>query len=775
MTLRTMGLGLVGLMFALPAAAVPGHFGHQGRIRGEDGQVLSGEHTLSFTLYGDADGTTALWSQSYDVVLASGYYHVNLGADPANPFPEDLLASGGLWLTLAVDGDESEDPPVSIASVPFALSATTSQNLTGGTVDASVIKVNGRTVVDEDGVYRGQIDGGLDQLQCFADQFAMHDGIQWTCGDDAIRDAFDVVAALAGDPVDLHPQSTIGGIGISAEDHTHRIPWEQLDDRPAGLDDGDDDLLGDLRCRAGDYVSLLEGEWTCRRPEISTGADLTEWLAGHPIELSPDTQVAWSQLTGVPPTLLDGDSDSWASFRCATGESPRWSGTAWQCARETIETGDDVVDYLVNNPIDLTGGTVLPWDQITNRPAGLDDGDNDLWAQTSCPPGRNLRYKADNSGWECVREPIETGSDVASYLAANAVTLHPATTIGGINLADRIIPPGMIAMFASACPTGWSEYTALRGRFPRGEAAGSATSLDAGGTDDAVVVAHGHSVSGTAADAGAHSHTYSATTGDQSQSHNHGINLTSSVTSGAHSHGFSATTGGQSADHTHGVSGSTANGGVDHTHGYSGSTSSAGADHSHGFSTNNAGSHGHGVSDPGHRHPVYTHNDDANCSGGSPAGIHPCGDHGYGHVYDMWAETVGTNISINGAGDHSHSGTTATANANHSHSFSGTSGSASAVNHAHNVSLTSGGTSSNHSHDVSGTTASAGGDHSHSVSGTSANASQGHTHDVSGTVSNQAAHGHAVSGTAANTGVTGVGQNLPRYQEVLFCVKNASR
>jgi hypothetical protein len=61
------------------------------------------------------------------------------------------------------------------------------------------------------------------------------------------------------------------------------------------------------------------------------------------------------------------------------------------------------------------------------------------------------------------------------------------------------------------------------------------------------------------------------------------------------------------------------------------------------------------------------------------------------------------------------------------------------------------------------------------VSGTSANASQGHTHDVSGTVSNQAAHGHAVSGTAANTGVTGVGQNLPRYQEVLFCVKNASR
>jgi hypothetical protein len=147
-------------------------------------------------------------------------------------------------------------------------------------------------------------------------------------------------------------------------------------------------------------------------------------------------------------------------------------------------------------------------------PPALDDGDNDLWAQTSCPPGRNLRYKADNSGWE-VRPGADRDRQRRGELprGERRHALHPATTIGGINLADRIIPPGMIAMFASACPTGWSEYTALRGRFPRGEAAGSATSLDAGGTDDAVVVAHGHSVSGTAADAGAHSHTYSATTG----------------------------------------------------------------------------------------------------------------------------------------------------------------------------------------------------------------------------------------------------------------------
>jgi len=67
-------------------------------------------------------------------------------------------------------------------------------------------------------------------------------------------------------------------------------------------------------------------------------------------------------------------------------------------------------------------------------------------------------------------------------------------------------PKGMIAMFDGACPEGWSEYTQLRGRFPRGEPDGNTAALDQGGSDDAVVVAHTHMVSGATAPEAEHTH-----------------------------------------------------------------------------------------------------------------------------------------------------------------------------------------------------------------------------------------------------------------------------
>lgn len=83
-------------------------------------------------------------------------------------------------------------------------------------------------------------------------------------------------------------------------------------------------------------------------------------------------------------------------------------------------------------------------------------------------------------------------------------------------LAAQLVPAGMISMFAGACPGGWAEYTALRGRVPRGEPVGNPAALDMGGSDDAVVVSHTHG--GTTA---ASEHTHSGTTTGESQSHVH--------------------------------------------------------------------------------------------------------------------------------------------------------------------------------------------------------------------------------------------------------------
>lgn len=75
---------------------------------------------------------------------------------------------------------------------------------------------------------------------------------------------------------------------------------------------------------------------------------------------------------------------------------------------------------------------------------------------------------------------------------------------------EGTVPSGGIVMFAGNCPSGWTEYTALRGRFPRGEPSGNVGSLDTGGSDDAVVVAHTHTIDPPATStstAGAHTHT----------------------------------------------------------------------------------------------------------------------------------------------------------------------------------------------------------------------------------------------------------------------------
>lgn len=107
----------------------------------------------------------------------------------------------------------------------------------------------------------------------------------------------------------------------------------------------------------------------------------------------------------------------------------------------------------------------------------------------------------------------------------------------------------------------------------------------------------------------------------------------------------------------------------DHTFGGSGSagTSSALGSHAHTYSgtTANAGTHTHGVTDPGHFHSVPVDSDTA-ASGGS-----------YFKSDNQLTGTNNTNssqtfISINSAGDHNHtfSGTTAGVDLAHSHSVS---------------------------------------------------------------------------------------------------------
>jgi hypothetical protein len=81
------------------------------------------------------------------------------------------------------------------------------------------------------------------------------------------------------------------------------------------------------------------------------------------------------------------------------------------------------------------------------------------------------------------------------YLAWNGVNWVCSSGPG----SSGGVPAGAIMMFESTCPSGWSLYIAMQGRFPRGEPSSNPGSLDSGGSDDAVVVSHNHKLYKTGA------------------------------------------------------------------------------------------------------------------------------------------------------------------------------------------------------------------------------------------------------------------------------------
>lgn len=117
------------------------------------------------------------------------------------------------------------------------------------------------------------------------------------------------------------------------------------------------------------------------------------------------------------------------------------------------------------------------------------------------------------------------------------------------------IPAGLIAMFDTACPVGWTRFSALDNKFPRGAAAYGAT----GGADT-----HAHTVAG-------HTHSLPANTSTTNIDHTHSgttsspINGTGAAQTGAgqgitdSSHQHTVTTGGMSANnpHSHPIGGTT--------------------------------------------------------------------------------------------------------------------------------------------------------------------------------------------------------------------------
>ena len=98
----TLGFCVLVLMFVSQSAAqVPGEIGYQGILTDSLGNPIpTGTFGLTFTIYAEEEGGSALWTEDQSVKLQEGLFTVQLG----DQTPMELAFDEAYWLGIQVDG-----------------------------------------------------------------------------------------------------------------------------------------------------------------------------------------------------------------------------------------------------------------------------------------------------------------------------------------------------------------------------------------------------------------------------------------------------------------------------------------------------------------------------------------------------------------------------------------------------------------------------------------------------------------------------------------------
>jgi len=297
---------LAALLFTLPgmAWAIPGQLSHQGRLMDSSDVPIEGEHTLMFTIYDSEDGGAVLWQETLDVEFSNGYYSTTLGADEeGDPLDTDVLGQHPVFLGMAVDGGDDLEPRHEILSVPYAVMADTCENVSGGIVDASEIRLDGEPVITEGGAWTGATPSvDWTDLSGIPDGFA--DGVD----DDTVLDESAVDEMVSDNGYALASDLFSGGFG-------------DLSGIPSGLEDGDDDTLAVTSCEDGEILvfNFDDTTWTC-------GEDTDTTLSAEEVQGMVETFVA-----DTPIELAEGRTIGGAAIPSGeavpAGVIVMWSGT----------------------------------------------------------------------------------------------------------------------------------------------------------------------------------------------------------------------------------------------------------------------------------------------------------------------------------------------------------------------------------------------------------------------------------------------------------------
>ncbi|MBI5548667.1 MAG: hypothetical protein HY901_32700 [Deltaproteobacteria bacterium] len=223
---QLLAFALAASLTPLPASAqVPTQLGYQGRLLRADGVPETGIVKITFALFENETGGTALWQEQQDLALTDGFYATFLGT--VAPFPASTFDGSLRYLELQVAG-LALTPRQKVGSVPYALLATAAvnaKNVSGGTVEATSITVAGKQVFDSLGnltAAAGYSAGSgisidpsartVSLASCPGQQVLQSDGAGWACASIA---AGSVTSVSGEQPVNVANGTTAPVISVA--------------------------------------------------------------------------------------------------------------------------------------------------------------------------------------------------------------------------------------------------------------------------------------------------------------------------------------------------------------------------------------------------------------------------------------------------------------------------------------------------------------------------------------------------------------------------------
>ncbi|MDE2292383.1 MAG: hypothetical protein KGL53_09895 [Elusimicrobia bacterium] len=460
-------LALLAAAWAAPArAATPNAVNFQGRLADpRTGNPVAGPTAaVTFSVYDAASAGTLLWSEDQTVNVDHGEFEARLGS--VVPLSSAVFSAAGRWLEVTADG-ETLSPREPFASSPYALRAAVADSLEPGST--SYIQV--RDTLQSGAVLyvsSFSVDGTLTVygLLHSAGETLVGGTLRAGTGAAALTTAAGLLDASQLDPATTVPNLSLDASSVTK--HGNAV------DGPNGF----------VRLDAAGLVpaARLDSSLVTKQGNAFNAA-------GKLLQLDSSGL--------VPNALIDASS---IVLRSPSGP---------------------VHDYLLDSSsITLQGNTFNGPSQLVKLsgaglvPNALIDASSIVLRS---PSGYLQNYQLDatsvtlqGNAFNAANELVRLDSNAAFTAPASGASVYSVTTSSSINVTGTgakvrengsdLMPMGAIIIWTgSACPTGWSEVTALQGRAPVGNCSGCTVGTTAGAafTVNSQTITHDHNTGAT--------------------------------------------------------------------------------------------------------------------------------------------------------------------------------------------------------------------------------------------------------------------------------------